>query len=176
MFFATQPNGQPFPQLGVPWSSISITNPSGDTTNALVNSELLGAVLDSGTPTASLPSDVFQDVVDYIEGLDYAITNPGDAYPGVDCALGQASGSVNLGFADASSGASVTIAVPFSELAVPNGDGTCTFGIFEAVDGEILFGDTFMRSMYIVYNLDNQAIALAQSSFNSEASNIVPIS
>lgn len=161
----------------MPWSSISITDPSGYTTDSLVNSEPLAAILDSGTPLAALPTDVFLAVVQHIEGLGYAVTNLTDVAPVVDCALGQVSGSVNLGFADPSTGASVTIAVPFSELAVPNPpqEGGCTFGIYEEFEGNLIFGDPFMRSMYILYDLENSIIALAQSSFNTEASNIVPI-
>ncbi|KFY41714.1 hypothetical protein V494_02820, partial [Pseudogymnoascus sp. VKM F-4513 (FW-928)] len=37
----------------------------------------------------------------------------------------------------------------------------------------ILFGDTFLRSAYVVYDLANNEIGLAQTDFNAKGSNIV---
>src|SRR3954471_6202305 len=44
------------------------------------------------------------------------------------------------------------------------------------MDGEeILFGDTFLHSAYVVYNLEDKQIALAPTKFGSTTSNIVEI-
>lgn len=61
--------------------------------------------------------------------------------------------------------------------AVINGVQVCQFGILPAGDnGPILLGDTFLRSAYVVYDLDNKQIALAQTRFNATASpNILEI-
>lgn len=55
-----------------------------------------------------------------------------------------------------------------------NGDDACQFGIQPANDLPILFGDTFLRSAYAVYDLINNKIALANTDFNATDSNIVP--
>ncbi|KAE8333821.1 aspartic peptidase domain-containing protein [Aspergillus sergii] len=80
------------------------------------------------------------------------------------------------------------IRVPFTELAVPwlddngdyqklsNGNDACVFGVVPITDDSpILFGDTFLRSAYVVYDLDQQQIAIAPTRFNSEDTNIVEI-
>ena len=38
-----------------------------------------------------------------------------------------------------------------------------------------MLGDTFLRSAYVVYDLDNNEISLAQTDFNSASDNIVEI-
>jgi hypothetical protein len=74
----------------------------------------------------------------------------------VDCGIASREGSVDYGFPG------VTISVPFSELALSvTGESYCTFGLSPA-SGNI-FGDTFLRSAYVVYDLDKKEIGLAQS-------------
>ncbi|OOO13894.1 NADP-dependent oxidoreductase domain [Aspergillus oryzae] len=58
-----------------------------------------------------------------------------------------------------------------------NGNDACVFGVVPITDDSpILFGDTFLRSAYVVYDLDQQQIAIAPTWFNSEDTNIVEIS
>jgi hypothetical protein len=50
------------------------------------------------------------------------------------------------------------------------------FGMFSVTDGEeIFFGDTFLRSVYVVYDLEDKRTGLAPTKFGSTASNIVEI-
>jgi hypothetical protein len=82
----------------------------------------------------------------------------GNVYYTVDCGIQSLEGSVDYGFPG------VTISVPFSELALPNSGGSvCTFGFYP--DTANFFGDTFLRSAYVVYDLDNKEIGLAQTVF-----------
>ena len=80
------------------------------------------------------------------------------------------------------------ISVKYSEIAIPlhNEDGTqlaftdgsyaCAFGMFPVGNAQqILFGDTFLRSAYVVYDLDSKQIALAPTVFGSAVSNVVEI-
>jgi hypothetical protein len=90
----------------------------------------------------------------------------------VSCDLG--SGFVNFGFGSTTQ---VIISVPFSEIAVPNfidNTGGCVFG-FEAAKANnvISFGDTFLRSAYVLYNYDSYTISLAQSSYGQGCTNCV---
>ena len=84
----------------------------------------------------------------------------------------------------------VTISVDVSQFVVPynaaaelppiNGGRSCTFGIYPIGTvangaGDVLFGDTFLRSAYVVYDLDNNQIGLAQAKFDVADSNIKEI-
>lgn len=78
--------------------------------------------------------------------------------------------------------------MPFYELAIPatdargdpvtfrDGSPACVFGLFPIADGEsILFGDTFLRSAYVVYDLERREVALAATVFNTSESDVVAI-
>lgn len=68
---------------------------------------------------------------------------------------------------------------PSTEINTYKIDGkpACVFGIGSAGDhGLAALGDTFLRSAYVVYDFDNQAISLANTRFNStEENNILEI-
>jgi elongation factor G len=49
----------------------------------------------------------------------------------------------------------------------------CAFGIQNSSSDPFLLGDTFLRSAYVVYDLVNNQIGMAQTDFNATASNIV---
>ena len=56
-----------------------------------------------------------------------------------------------------------------------DGSVACQFGI-EAADGRpLIFGDSFLRSAYVVYDLDKNQIGLAQTNFNATGSDIQEI-
>jgi hypothetical protein len=171
--------------LSVLLQSVSITNTSVATSNvSVVYSEALPVLLDTGGPSSSgLPNATYLAVTQYLAGLGYSI----DSNNRVDCALREATGTIDLTFADTNSSVStaeITIAVPLSQLALPlawGDDGipnTCLLG-FNPVDEQdgLIFGDTFIRSMYMVFNMDNHTISLAQSKANgTNVSNIEYIS
>lgn len=55
------------------------------------------------------------------------------------------------------------------------GQVACELG-FEAAQGRpILLGDTFLRSAYVVYDLDNNEVSIAQTNFNSGQQNVLEI-
>lgn len=80
-----------------------------------------------------------------------------------------------------------TIRVPVSEVILPlvltngatpkysNGQAICQFGIEPAGTDPILLGDTFLRSAYVVYDLANNQISLAQTNFNANSSSVQEI-
>jgi len=51
----------------------------------------------------------------------------------------------------------------------------CILGISPAGDSICVLGDTFLRSAYVVYNLTNNEISLAQINFNAIKLNIMEI-
>lgn len=137
------------------------------------------AILDSGTTITLLPNDIAQNVFDE---LGATVSQQLDAVV-VPCSLADNSGTLNYQFGG-SSGPTIKVAVSqlVLPLTLPNGqtptytDGTeaCQLGIQAAGELPVLFGDTFLRSAYAVYDLDNNRIALAQTDFNATGSNIVP--
>lgn len=160
----------------VAFTSLQVTSSTG--TDTLTPSNYaVAAILDSGTSLTLLPDDlaavVFQEL-GAVEDSTFGVVLP--------CTVGQATGSLSFGFGG--SGGPV-IKVPISELVLPlydsagnvphfsNGQAACQLGIEPASGRPVLFGDTFLRSAYVVYDLVNNRIGIAQSNFNSGSSNVV---
>jgi hypothetical protein len=160
----------------VAFTSLQVTSSTG--TDTLTPSNYaVAAILDSGTSLTLLPDDLASVIVEEL----HATTDPtyGVVLP---CAVGNATGSLSFGFGG--SGGPI-IKVPISELVLPlydsagnivyfsNGEAACQLGIEAAAGRPVLFGDTFLRSAYVVYDLVNNRIAIAQSNFNAGSSNVV---
>lgn len=161
----------------VAFTSLSATSSSGS--DQLTPSDYAEpAILDSGTTITLLPNNVAQSVFDE---LGATVSRELGAVV-VPCALQNNNGTLNYGFGGPS-GPTIRVAVSdlILPLVLPNGrvptytDGTtaCQLGIQAAGDLPILFGDTFLRSAYVVYDLVNNRIALAQTKFNTTDSNVV---
>jgi hypothetical protein len=58
-------------------------------------------------------------------------------------------------------------------ITFKDGQQACNFGISPSPGATAILGDTFLRSAYVVYNLETNEIAIAQTVFNSDSSNIV---
>lgn len=163
-------------------TSVSATSSSG-TDQLTPPGYAIGVVLDSGTTLTFVPKDlatvIFNEVgAVYNSTLGIAI---------VPCSLGNKGGTINFGFGG-HSGPQVSVAM--SQLVDPikadngdyltdsNGKVVCRFGITLSTESDsssgLLFGDTFLRSAYVVYDLDNNQIGLAQTEFNATESNVVP--
>lgn len=162
----------------VAWTSLSVQSSSGTDQLTPVNFAQ-AAILDSGTTITLLPDEiaavVFQELGATVSQQLGAVVVP--------CALAKKSGSINYGFGGVGG---PTIKVDVSQLVLPlstsggriptynNGDPACQLGIQAAGSNPTLFGDTFLRSAYAVYDLDNNRIGLAQTDFDATGSNIVP--
>jgi Eukaryotic aspartyl protease len=136
-------------------------------------------LLDSGTTLMYLPNDV----AGYIYNQVRASTDTGSgrvtAY--VPCALAREDRNIDFTFSG------IKISVPFNELVLSANtpdepglefdDGTpaCVFGIAPSGGGTSVLGDTFLRSAYVVYDLANNQISLAQTNFNSTTDRIQEI-
>lgn len=154
------------PRLSIEWSSISITGSGGDTTPYYPSYLPWPAVLDTGYTFTVLGDDLFQDFVTY-----FGASQDSSGTWKVDCGL--SGGYVNLGFGDDA----IVISIPFSEFAVPNifdNSGGCVFGFEPAPSNNVVsFGDTVLRSMYVVYNYDDMTIGIAQASFDQSCTTCV---
>ncbi|KAI5464015.1 aspartic peptidase domain-containing protein [Mariannaea sp. PMI_226] len=152
------------------------------------------AILDSGSTICLLPDSQVQDIY---QAFDIR-TVSGVNVPFVDCAYAKSKGdgiSFDFAFKDK------TIQVAMDQMVVNSfasvqdqimndpqlsqvfdgWEGACMFGIGSASDYGVdddsfaLLGDTFLRSAYVVYDLANQQIGIAQSNIDTSDSNIVSL-
>jgi len=165
--------------MTVVWTSLSIEDPTSGTTTITPSSFEAPAVLDSGTTATVVPPDIANHLIKFFGAV------PSDYGYLLACDVSSYNGTLNYGFGG--SGGAI-IKVPFSELVIPltdsagkpltfkDGTPACMFGVQSQSQGQqILFGDTFLRSAYVVYDLDNQQIGLAPTIFNATSSNVQEI-
>ncbi|CAN9357007.1 unnamed protein product [Alternaria sp. RS040] len=126
-------------------------------------------LLDSGSSLMYLPDNVASSLYQTFDA-QYDASN-GAAI--VDCDLANQQGSLEFNFSG------VQISVPLNELvivaAVSRGRPVCILGIGPAGQSVAVLGDTFLRSAYVVYDLENNEISLAQTNFNATSENIQEI-
>ncbi|KAJ2988205.1 hypothetical protein NUW58_g4102 [Xylaria curta] len=141
-------------------------------------------VLDSGTTLSYLPQDLAEKVWEEV-GAEYYLIGQQGAAPLIPCAMGNNNGYFTFGFGGQGGPA---IKVGMDELVLPiftggpvpfnsgpfKGQDACQFGIQNISGNSFLLGDTFLRSAYVVYDLENNEIAIAPTDFNATTSNIIP--
>ncbi|KAK7185333.1 hypothetical protein DPSP01_011128 [Paraphaeosphaeria sporulosa] len=138
---------------------------------SIFDNENVAVLLDSGSSLIYLPDNVAQALytkydATYDSTQGAAICN---------CDLANQEGSLEFTF----SSDGPTISVPLNELVLvmgyQRGQPICILGIGPSGDSISVLGDTFLRSAYVVYDLENNKIGLAQTVFNSTESNIQEI-
>lgn len=157
-------------------SSLVVANSSGGTQYSKTNLAV-PVILDSGTTLTYLPDQYANDII----GGVGAINDKNYGYV-VPCSLGGDGATFTFQFGGASG---PSIVVGMSEFVLPivtqssgpaptaaDGSALCQFGINPAGNSPNLFGDTFLRSAYVVYDLENEQIGLANTNFNATSSNI----
>ncbi|RDL31190.1 Acid protease [Venustampulla echinocandica] len=162
----------------VAFTSLSATSKSG--TDMLTPSNFAAAaILDSGTTITLLPDSLAQLVNEELGATYYGRLGATI----VPCALANNDGTLDFGFAGPGG---PIIRVGVSDLILPltltngqrpkysNGQDACQLGVEAAGDLPILLGDTFLRSAYVVYDMVNNRIALAQTKFNVTESKVIP--
>ncbi|KAE9372441.1 acid protease [Stipitochalara longipes BDJ] len=164
-----------YQEFGVAMSAVGI---SGKT---LTNSSFADvAILDSGTALTYVAPDLMKLIIKDLGAVDDT-KNTENIY--VDCKLRNASTIFDFSFGGA------TIGVPASEMIFdltgifttdPNAMPTlpftsvCALGIQGQAGGPpYILGDTFLRSAYVIYDLKNNLIGIAQTNFDSTKSNVV---
>ncbi|KAE8448981.1 hypothetical protein EG329_008569 [Mollisiaceae sp. DMI_Dod_QoI] len=171
-----------FAEFSVAMTGFGVTGQAGNTTNYTTSAYEEAAVLDSGTTLTYLPDRLLEVLFTDLNAEEDEDT--GEIF--VDCSIRDNSPKMtfNFGFGGANG---ITIKVPVNELVFDltgafstggiNPDvsfsNPCAFGILPGGQGPYILGDTFLRSAYVVYDLKNNVIALAQTNFNSTTSSIV---
>ena len=166
-----------------------VVSPKGDRVVDMPNLNSK-AILDSGSTISLLPDDQVEAVweefgVRVVQGVPV---------PFIDCAY---AGDKGRDYIFEFRFGSKTIQVPIDEMIInalagfqddllqvrefKDWEGVCMFGIgatsFFGYDTDefTLLGATFLRSAYVVYDIANQQVALAQANLNSTESEIVEI-
>ena len=148
---------------------------------SLSNSLPTPVILDSGSSLTYLPDSLTNDIYTALN-VQYSQQQGAGL---CDCNL--ANGNITLDFTFTSP----TISVPIRELVInpyataqpesqtsrkrqifSNGGSDCIFGIIPSGGTTAVLGDTFLRSAYVVYDLVNNQISLAQTNFNATSSNV----
>ena len=143
---------------------------------AIADDQAVAVLLDSGSSLTYLPNTMVETIYKRLNAQFDATSSA--AY--VPCALANKNETLDFTFS------SPTISVEMNELVLDlvttggrptfaNGEPACLFGISPAGSGTVVLGDTFLRSAYVVYDLDNNRISLAQTNFNTTKSNVQEI-
>jgi hypothetical protein len=156
-------------------SSISIVNKKGKSQNSQANINV-AVILDCGSTDTYLPDAIVQPILSGVGAVAHDLL--GFVVP---CSLGATNATFSFTFGQ-SNGPAIAVdisqfvrPIPVKGPPVAFSDGTlaCIWGLQPAGSRPNLFGDTFLRSAYVVYNLETAQIALAQTNFNTTSSNVV---
>lgn len=143
----------------------------------IASNQAQAVLLDTGSSLTYLPDAMTEAIYEQV-AAQYD-SSQGAAY--VPCSLAANTTTLNFTFT------TPVISVPMNELVLPvtssNGrpltfsDGTsaCLFGIAPAGSSASVLGDTFIRSAYLVYDLANNEISIAQTNFNATGTSVVEI-
>ncbi|KAG5361512.1 putative aspartic-type endopeptidase opsB [Yarrowia sp. E02] len=145
-------------------TNIAINNPNGSVSNLPKD---IYAMFDTGAPSTLLPDDVglaFKDQFNLSYnsawGLYYGDCNQGGTF------------TFTLGGKDFTMDVKDFV-VDWVSAKIP--EGQCFFGIGPTRGKMAMFGDTFLRSFYAVFDLDNRKASLAKAKTDIQESNIVAI-
>ncbi|MCJ1396129.1 hypothetical protein MMC18_009018 [Xylographa bjoerkii] len=123
----------------------------------------LTVILDTGTTSLELPPQVCTNLCSAFG----CTAGPNNVYT-LPC---NTAGNITFNL----SGINITAPVAEFQRDLGYGSGQCSFDI-QATNSSFILGEPFLRSAYVVYNLDANEIAIAQTVFNSTAaSNILEI-
>lgn len=168
-----------FAAFVVALTSLSAQSPSGS--DILTSSAFpIPVVLDSGTTLTYLPTDLASQIWKEVG----ALYSPEIQLAVVPCQLASSKGTFSFGFAGPSG---PTVSVGMDELVLDLTSGqpplfksgpyegmtVCEFGIQNSSAAPYLLGDTFLRSAYVVYDLVNNQVGIAETDFNATGSNVV---
>ena len=149
-------------------TGISVRDETG--TRILTDSTFnMPALLDSGTTLTYLPPGVFDSIS---QGFGVSSSEIPCSFANSDTALiyhfgGEGGPSISVPI-------SAMLSIPNGYL-FDNGAEACFFLVDVASEGSAILGDSFMRSGYFVYDLQNNVVAIAQAASNVTEEDITAI-
>lgn len=148
--------------------ALTAVGQNGDNTS-LASNQAIAVLLDSGTSLTYLPDSIADTIISkysatYESSVGAAI---------IDCDYADSTDTVDYTFSGQ------TISIAMRELVLvggeENGEEYCIFGIAPSGASSGILGDTFLRSAYVVFDLSNNEISIAQTVYNSTTDNILEI-
>lgn len=125
-----------------------------DGTNHVVTTQSQSVFLDTGATLSYLPPDVVTEIAN---GFDTEYDAESDLYF-VDCGVTEQDKSVNFEFGE------TTIQVPYKDFIWQIYDSEyCALGLRAAPDLMYILGDSFLRGVYAVMDMDNRNIWIANN-------------
>ncbi|KAF4223719.1 hypothetical protein CNMCM6457_000001 [Aspergillus fumigatiaffinis] len=129
-------------------------------------------LLDSGSSLTYLPDSIVENIY---RDLNVAY-EPSSGVGYLPCNL--AGNNMNITYTFSSPNITVMIdelLLDAGDIRFRDGARACIFGIVPAGDSTAVLGDTFLRSAYVVYDIANHEISIANTNFNSTKDNILEI-
>ncbi|KAG6000194.1 hypothetical protein E4U54_001511 [Claviceps lovelessii] len=135
---------------------ISVTKTDGS--NTVIFDQVNGApvLLDSGYTVSSLSTDHFNKIKDAFPGVTPPPDDDQSGLYRVPCDVGQQNGTVNFKFGK------TEISVPYNDFIWKQSSDLCVLGVTPDDKFPVL-GDTFLRAAYVVYDMDNRNVHLANN-------------
>lgn len=168
-----------YTQFSVSIYSLEAESPSGS--DRLTTRQFpLAAVLDSGTTLTYLPQDLVESIWQEVGAL-YDDSVQAAILP---CSSSNRPGHFSFLFAGPD-GPRINVTMAELVLNVTSGrrprfdsgpyrgQAACQFGIQNTTQNTYILGDTFLRSAYVVYDLENNEIGLAPANYDAQQANIV---
>ncbi|KAJ6159806.1 hypothetical protein N7497_004343 [Penicillium chrysogenum] len=116
----------------------------------------------------ALTEEIYDDL-----GVSYE-SDSGIGY--VECSMAEQSITLSYTFSSPTINVGIDeMIIDVGDLYFRNGKRACIFGIVPAGTSTAVLGDTFLRSAYVVYDLENNEISLASTNFNSTENDILEI-
>ncbi|OQE43144.1 hypothetical protein PENCOP_c003G05008 [Penicillium coprophilum] len=132
----------------------------------------VGVLLDSGSSLSYLPDALVADIYEGL-GVSYE-ADSGIGY--VECDIVQQDITISYTFSSPTINVNIDeMVIDVGDLYFKNGKRACAFGIVPAGGSTAVLGDTFLRSAYVVYDLANNEISLANTNFNATESDVLEI-
>ena len=158
-------------------TNVTFTDETGYTTQLSPEGYAQSVLLDSGTSSTLLTDDVFSALAN-----GFGAVYVGEDSYAVPCRFA----NINANFTYSFGGnGGPTVVVPVSQVVgsqiltpddFADESGGCDFGFGPPIQGASIMGDTFLRSAYVVFDIDNNLAALAQAAENqSDTSSIAVI-
>lgn len=146
-------------RLDVTMSGLSFQSSSQ---NESISSTSYPALLDSGTTLTYLPSDLLKRVTSLFSAQYSSLYG----YYQLSCDFNTDSAHIVFNFSG------IKIKVPVSEFVITAGRNQCFLGIMEqtsqvAGTDYAVLGGNFLRSAYVVYDLDDYTISMAQANYSN---------
>ena len=148
---------------------------NADGKNQTVLTDQTFVLLDSGSTLSYLPNDTANAIIDAV-GAQY---DPEQQIAFCSCDLANSSSVVGFSFA----GGQKVITASMTDMVLEGGISRsldCTFGIVpepasSSAGASFTLGDTFIRNAYVVYDISNNQISLAQTDQTATDSNVMEI-